>query len=260
MACFFRTHVLAVALLPAITLAQSGTPGTTNSRAEVQRLRLQNDSLRHVVDSLIALLPNRPTVAVPQVMEPSISSLEASTTPSSQGAPFGLSMGTSEKALRAVIALDSVKGQRGVFSTAHLPKSLPEFEEYTLVVSPKEGLCKVSAIGRNISTSVYGSEGKQVFDRIDEMVAEKYGRGKRFDFLRSGSIWNEPRDWMMGLLKKERVLVSFWDPKEGSSLPPTISNIGLELIALSTEKAYVRLSFEFFNFDACSKELKTNPF
>ena len=77
---------------------------------------------------------------------------------------------------------------------------------------------------------------------------------KRHDFLRSGSIWDEPEDWAMGLYKEERVLQSFW------TFSPARSEDGVQAVyltanALSSSKGYVSLFYEFSNFDQCSKEL-----
>jgi hypothetical protein len=169
-------------------------------------------------------------------------------------------MGMSERAVRALVPLDSIGGKKGFFKAARVPKPHSAFESYTLAISPKQGLCKVVAIGVDIRTSVYGAELVSQFDAIEQMVTEKYGRAQRHDFLRSGSIWNEPRDWMMGLLKKERALTTFWTREEIPALPPALGAIELEANALSSEKGYLILSFEFANFDVCSAELKTNPF
>jgi hypothetical protein len=126
--------------------------------------------------------------------------------------PFGLSMGMSEKELRSMMKLDSVKGSRGVYETKGVPNPSSEFENYRLTVSPKQGLCKIAAYGITITTSAYGSELKGDFKTVEGLLAEKYGKHKPYDFLNAGSIWNAPREWMMGLLKKERSLDSPFIP------------------------------------------------
>jgi len=37
------------------------------------------------------------------------------------------------------------------------------------------------------------------------------------DMLLPGRIWNEPNDWMMELIKKERWLAALWEAEEKSS-------------------------------------------
>ncbi len=244
-----------VLLLPIILLglvssgsrAQSAPATASSTTDTLRRLRSENDSLRRLLDSLRG--PGR-----------SPNTTGSSSASSAEGGPFGLTMGLSERSVRSLVRLDTVSGQRGVFRASTLPRPFAGFEWYTLVISPREGLCKVSGVGRDVSTSVFGTEAKSAFERIEELVTEKYGTPRKFDFLRSGSIWDEPRDWMMGLLRQERVLAAYWSADVGSSLPSHIASIGLEMQALSTDKAYARLGFEFSNFAACSAELKTNPF
>lgn len=57
---------------------------------------------------------------------------------------------------------------------------------------------------------------------------------------------------MMGLLKEERVLLSYWE----KGLPNHIHLIALETKALSNEKGYVVLSYEFDGWDEYADELK----
>jgi hypothetical protein len=61
------------------------------------------------------------------------------------------------------------------------------------------------------------------------------------DFLRAGSIWKEPEDWMMGLLKDERTLVAVWE----KALPNRIHDVVLKAGALSREKGFHKLTYEF---------------
>jgi hypothetical protein len=73
------------------------------------------------------------------------------------------------------------------------------------------------------------------------------------DVLGPGSIWDEPRDWMMAMLKKERLLLSIWEkgfPKSGLKL------VGVKATALSREMGFVSVEYSFDNEPQCSKELK----
>ena len=86
---------------------------------------------------------------------------------------------------------------------------------------------------------------------------DKYGSSKKYNYyLRRGSIWNEPRDWMMALQKKERTLVTYWTADEKSNLPSDIKAIALRAFALGSEKGYLKLVYEFPNFGECVKEDK----
>jgi len=90
------------------------------------------------------------------------------------------------------------------YSTSSLPRSHPDFNLYTLRITPTHGLCSIVAMGRVINTSVYGTELINAFNNIESSLTSKYGTPKHLDYLLPGSIWHEPNDWMMSLLKKER--------------------------------------------------------
>lgn len=103
-------------------------------------------------------------------------------------------------------------------------------------------------MGKTIETNSYGDDLKSKFLALQEALTAKFGKpDDTSDFLQAGSIWNERRDWMMGLRKKERILASFWKFDNGASLM-------LEANALSGEKGYVTVSFEFPNFDTWKQE------
>ncbi len=101
----------------------------------------------------------------------------------------------------------------------------------------------------------YGNEIQKNFQNLVTALTQKYGiSDNNFDFLRYGSIWNEQKDWMMGLLKKERTLYTSWDNK---NLPDSLMSISVNTTALSTSKGWITLSYEFKNLDACFEVLKS---
>ena len=62
---------------------------------------------------------------------------------------------------------------------------------------------------------------------------------------------------MIGLLKKERTLDAFWQFKDNEN---HITGIGLEANALSTEKGFLDIFYEFDGWSAyvASKKAKSN--
>lgn len=156
--------------------------------------------------------------------------------------------------------------KQGSFAPANQPfmyraKTLanghPDFEDYTIVLTPEHGLCKIVASGKNIDSSPYGTELEGKFKELVSALTGKYGApGKNFIGLGSGSIWNQPKDWMMGLLKKERSVAAFWIPPGNAHLPDSLQSIGVEAVALSGSTGYIRLAYEFDNADECMKTLK----
>jgi hypothetical protein len=158
--------------------------------------------------------------------------------------PFGFEYGMTKDAVIKLVGKDAVKEDKGdtlILRTAPRPHEL--FESYIVIISPERGLLKVLASSQDINTSRYGDEIKAQFEIIRKGLENVYGEPTdTLDFLRAGSIWNEPRDWLMGLLKKERTLEVFWGFK-----PPKqhLTTVDLEATALTTETAYLRLSYEF---------------
>ncbi len=89
--------------------------------------------------------------------------------------------------------------------------------------------------------------GADMSSTVAKQIEVVYGPSKVFDFLKYGSIWKEPNDWMMGLKQKERTLVAFWDDETGADMSSTVANIMLEANATSSSSGYLSLSYEFDN-------------
>ena len=163
--------------------------------------------------------------------------------------PFGFEMGTSAADLQKQLQLQQKKPW--MFQTSAAPQSHPDFQTYTLLVTPDHGLCKVSAVSRSINTSAYGTELVSEFDNLEKALVTKYGQSsKRFDQLLPGSIWRESRYWMMGLIKKERLLAAYWTNKE-PAMPDNIASIKLEAHAYAADGGLISLTYEFSNVKAC---------
>lgn len=159
--------------------------------------------------------------------------------------PFGFEAGMTRERIISLVGKDAVKSENGdVLTLKTAPKPHSRFEAYSLILSPKTGLVKIVAIGKTIRTNGYGMEIQSEFEDISKALSGTYGPGQKMDFLRSGSIWNEPREWMTGLLKKERFLAWAW--KE--NLPNNLVIVGLDATALSDEAGYLDITYEFKGF------------
>ena len=73
------------------------------------------------------------------------------------------------------------------------------------VVKPEIGLLKIRFFWM-IETNPYGDELKRKFNELESILSKKYGEGDRFDFLKTDSIWDEPKDYMRSLENSEREL------------------------------------------------------
>lgn len=169
--------------------------------------------------------------------------------------PLGLEMGMPLTALHSKAKLKSDAPHQ--FSTPALPDGHPDFDDYRMVVKPQHGLCKLTAWTPTIRTSAYGTELLSAFDRYFKVLVAKYGIAKRFDFLRSGSIWNEGNDWMMALRKKERTLAAYWTDKE-LALPDSLAAIKVEAYASGTDTGMISIGYEFKNASDCIDWIQSN--
>ncbi|MEF8714602.1 MAG: hypothetical protein V5B39_13775 [Accumulibacter sp.] len=169
--------------------------------------------------------------------------------------PFGLQEGLSAKQLEAMgITLHSEND--GVYTTGKLLKEHSKFKEFTLVISEKEGLCKIIAISETIDTDSFGVELRKTFTALEDQLQDVYGKHKRFDYLMHGSLWKEPQYWMMGLLKQERSLSAYWGTDKGSTMKNNVDGINLKTIALTNDKGVILLTYEFDNIALCLKKRK----
>jgi hypothetical protein len=135
---------------------------------------------------------------------------------------------------------DQLGGVQYTLSTAPSPHR--EFEQYVLVFSKDSGLLRVVAIGKNFQTS---SDGLQLRDHYDSLCAAMkttYVLERQLDFARPGSPWNKPRDFMMGLLKNDRVLAAFFKDGQGD-------HVIIEPSATDSSNGYITVSYEYPGWD-----------
>lgn len=213
---------------------------------------------RTALDEMRVALQSR--LAVQEVDEylPS-SEIEAALTVSRAQAsgPFGLRMGMSRVEIESVIGapIKPVESNANLFSTATVPRPSDRVEHYVLLVLPNAGLCQIRAAEVDISSSSHGVELRNAYEDLRDAVANAYGQYGEVNFLRSGSIWDEPEDWMMGLLRNERILQADWASAEGSSMRNDVKEVLLTARAQSRSEGYLLLQYKFENEDECTAEM-----
>ncbi len=167
--------------------------------------------------------------------------------------PFGLEQGMRLSQLGAKaeqVAPDKYK-------LLTVPKPHSAFESYIVQVGQTAGLCWIKAVGKNISTNSYGFKIKTAYTEMKEKLVSNYGEPSTdIDQLLPGSIWNEPNDWTMGLVKKERYLFAVWERKKGAKLPSELKPVGVFATGLRSDTAYIQVEYTFSNEDACDGEIK----
>ncbi|NQT65772.1 MAG: hypothetical protein HQ554_06300 [FCB group bacterium] len=165
--------------------------------------------------------------------------------------PFGLEMGMTLKDLSE----NTESLGNGIYKITNVPKPHSAFEIYAVKIAPNGGLCWIKAIGKNIPTSSYGTELESKFMDMVSKLEKAYGNYKLYDYLLPGSIWDELNDWMMALIKKERILVASWSEEDQSNLSDNISNIIIATKASSSDSGFIVLEYSFTNLEACEKEI-----
>jgi len=168
--------------------------------------------------------------------------------------PFGLQKGlTAEEMSAATKGWKRVEPYVYVFDSA--PASYAGVSEYVSIVTPQTGLCEVTGAFQFDNASAYGDDVKKLVARLTEGLTQKYGEPARsFDFLRAGSVWTQPNDWHMSLYKKERVRSVFWHKGSAPTSPPmpnALSAIAIQAGAEDASSAFVDLTYQFDNYDAC---------
>jgi len=165
--------------------------------------------------------------------------------------PFGLTMGMSKSEIDnacGVIA-EPLEGSPCLFYTETVPKPHSAFEGYALLVPPSTGLCQIRAISKDVHTSSHGLQLRTQFEALREALVKKYGACDELDTLLTGSIWNEPEDFMMGLLKRERFLRAEWDFRPNSESNSEIARITLGAEAKSRDTGWLLLQYNLSNHD-----------
>ena len=170
--------------------------------------------------------------------------------------PFGLVMGTSLAELTAELGEPAPAATPGFFTLPEVPRPHSKLDTYVVRVSPSHGLCLVRAVSAPITTSGHGIELRSAFKNLEVQLAKAYGEpDTRTDRVLEGSLWDEPDEFVMGLLKKERQLQTAWNAADGEALKDGVVEILLNGSAERTDTGRVDVQYRFANYEACAAEL-----
>jgi hypothetical protein len=170
----------------------------------------------------------------------------------SSSGPFGLTMGMTKDDFKET--LEELAPYK--YRLIEIPRKHSKFDDYIGQISPVSGLSWIKAISATIHTSAYGHELKNAFLEMREKLARVYGNSELCDQLSYDSIWNEPRDWMQGLLSRERYLFADWSQKSiNGRLPNDLENIYLSATALDSASGFISIEYYFVNHEQAAKEI-----
>ena len=164
--------------------------------------------------------------------------------------PFGLEKGMTLKQID-----NAQQVAPGKYKVTSVPKPHSAFDTYAVQIGPQSGLCWIKGVGKELRTSVYGLELRSAFNEMKEKLEQAYGKPEVIDRLLPGSIWDEPKDWMMALIKKERLLAAAWSEKSKATLPIDLQWVGLGARAISTNSGYIAVEYSFINKSDCDAEI-----
>ena len=165
---------------------------------------------------------------------------------------FGLEVGETKESIQKK-GVRLIEGESYWYRTNKLPKGNSQLNNYSLLITPISGLCRIVGRTESIETNSFGTQLISKFEFFETALNKKYGKGKKYDFVKSGSIWDDEKYWMMGLYQKERYLTSIWD-KEKDNLPNHLNYIALDTHARTTGEGVISLNYEFINTAKCYEE------
>lgn len=166
--------------------------------------------------------------------------------------PFGLSMGMSQDDMGPLEPMDSPL----LFMAEQVPVPSSHFDMYVVMMGEKAGLCAVRTITDPIDTNRFGHALTREFEKLQDALAERYNNeGTKVDLVMPGSLWDEPQDFMMGLRRDDRKLVTLWEANDNTAMAAAnLSTITLEAKALTRSKGVLVLQYEFENMTQCREE------
>ena len=167
--------------------------------------------------------------------------------------PFGLEMGTSLDSIREEFGISGEVANGMYYILKKVPRPHSSFESYAVQVSESSGLCSINGMGIAVESSSHGVQVRARFNQLREQLEGAYGASSEIvDRILPGSIWDEPEDFMMGLLKKERILNAEWSQPGRNA----VSKISLITVASDRSSARVSIRYELDNFTECEKEIQ----
>jgi hypothetical protein len=114
---------------------------------------------------------------------------------------FGLNMGQTATQIKSSgIKLEKTSVD-SAWRTSYLPYGNKMFDDYTLFIGTKSGLCKIIAWITRTEDSQYGTTTRNKYTSLQDALNKRYGEGKGYDFLRSGAIWKGDHEWMWSMYK-----------------------------------------------------------
>lgn len=164
--------------------------------------------------------------------------------------PFGLEMGK-PATTQGCTALES---SPGLYKCVSVDKPHSAFETYIVQSSEQHGVCWIKGIGKDISDNGYGTTTKSKAEEIVPLITRSYGVSHELTtFLVPNALWDDGDEFLMSLVKKERIHIYKWDgvSKDG------VASIALGLQATGSDSGYLALEYYGTDYDECDDAIKS---
>jgi hypothetical protein len=138
-----------------------------------------------------------------------------------------------------------VPGKSTFFEITSPPKPQADFPSVIVQAAPAVGVCWIKGLGNTFQSDDFGMSARSHVDAIESVLETKYGKPEPIDFLMSGSLWTEPRYWLMGLKQGDRHYGYHWKRlPTASSQWSHISEIYLAIVSVGSEQ---RVDLEYYS-------------
>ena len=164
--------------------------------------------------------------------------------------PFGIAMGQSAE------DLEGKETKVGWYEISSVPKPHSMFNTVMVQATKSNGVCFVKGISDSFPSDSNGLAAIIQADKIKRQLDGKYGRSKELAFLVPGSIWNEPEDWMMAMLKGERRQAWEWAGPSTELDRHSLDSVALGITAVATDEVSLYVEYYFKNSKKCDAELE----
>jgi hypothetical protein len=133
------------------------------------------------------------------------------------------------------------------------PPAPPErpFETVLVVATRDEGVCAVIMVTPRRSFDGGGAGAKAIFAHTERVLSHEYGTAIRRDRLAPASVLKEPSDYAAALAAGQRELRADWGTLATPVISGEVAAVRLEARAPDADTTYVRLTYQFRNYDRC---------
>ena len=173
--------------------------------------------------------------------------------------PFGIRSEMTMEELKQEVGQENIVSYENYYVLKKLPKDHPYFK-YALVFYDEEyGIVKFTALGNPKYSNASGDQLKEHFEQISKSIESKYFYGKNHSFIKHKSKLTKKKDYMLSLLKEERVVKKIWNEYMDDG---DLELVELWAAAREEDKYTLFINYQFKNFDKYyTKHLKEeNPF